>query len=241
MRKFIILFLVVVVIAMFALPTALFAPNGYHYTITITKTASGFDSGDFSFDIWIYNPLLQDPWKLASTKTIGNSGGSVSSVFGSSYPSFQFRIVESGTNGATGVTWSFDPNPNAQNGVINNTSDDFTVTGDTWHEPEPKIVYFDNIKKHTSSAPEPETWVRPMPMTVWQVFINEDNDFQFIFWYPYKDNNWVRIYDMKDNMVYETDLPINDPNLIVDLPDGFYMVRTYHHDTLLQEFLIGKP
>jgi len=80
-----------------------------------------------------------------------------------------------------------------------------------------------------------------MPMTCWQVWINEDNDFQFIFWYPYKDNNWVRIYDMEDNMVYETDLPINDPNLIVDLPDGFYMVKTFHHDTLLQEFLIGKP
>ncbi len=84
-------------------------------------------------------------------------------------------------------------------------------------------------------------WVRTMPMTCWQVWINEDNDFQFIFWYPYKDNNWVRIYDMEDNMVYEVDLPLNDPNLIVDLPDGFYMVKTFHHDTMLQEFLIGKP
>ena len=46
---------------------------------------------------------------------------------------------------------------------------------------------------------------------------------------------------MEDNMVYETDLPINDPNLIVDLPDGFYMVKTFHGLVPLQEFLIGKP
>ena len=82
---------------------------------------------------------------------------------------------------------------------------------------------------------------RTQPMTCWQVWINEDDNFQFIFWYLYKDNNWVRIYDMEDNMVYEADMHLKDPNLIVDLPDGFYMVKTFHHDTLLQEFLIGKP
>ncbi len=93
----------------------------------------------------------------------------------------------------------------------------------------------------TSSKSTEPVWVRTMPMTCWQVWINEDNDFQFIFWYLYKDNNWVRIYDMEGNMVYEVDLPLNDPNLIVDLPDGFYMVKTFHHDTPIQEFLIGKP
>ncbi len=91
-----------------------------------------------------------------------------------------------------------------------------------------------------SAEPEPEpVWGRTMPMTCWQVWINEDNDFQFIFWALYADNNWVRIYDMEDNLVFETDL--SDPNLIVDLPDGFYMVRTSYYNTLLQEFLIGKP
>jgi hypothetical protein len=82
-----------------------------------------------------------------------------------------------------------------------------------------------------------------MPMTCWNVWINEDNNFQFIFWYPYKDNNWVRIYDMEGNMVFEVDMPYHDPNLIVDLPDGIYMVKTFNDDpgTPLQEFLIGKP
>ncbi len=89
--------------------------------------------------------------------------------------------------------------------------------------------------------PEPKVGARTHSMTCWRVWINEDNNFQFIFWYPYKDNNWVRIYDMEDNLVFETDLPINNPNLTVDLPEGFYMVKTFHHDTMLQEFLIGKP
>jgi len=101
--------------------------------------------------------------------------------------------------------------------------------------------YYDCCPSVPSVPSEPEPWVRTMPMTCWQVFINEDNDFQFIFWYPYKDKNWVRIYDMEDNMVFEVDLPKYDPNLIVDLPDGMYMVRTYHDQELLQEFLIGKP
>jgi len=101
--------------------------------------------------------------------------------------------------------------------------------------------YLGPPQSSTTEAPTKIQWVRTMPMTVWQVFINEDNDFQFIFWYPYKDNNWVRIYDMEDNLVHETDLPINDPNLIVDLPDGFYMVKTFHGLVPLQEFLIGKP
>ena len=105
----------------------------------------------------------------------------------------------------------------------------------------PDVATIDDKCLSPAPAWVPPVWVRTMPMTCWQVWINEDNNFQFIFWYLYKDNNWVRIYDMEDNLVHETDLSINDPNLIVDLPDGFYMVKTFHHDELLQEFLIGKP
>ncbi len=84
-------------------------------------------------------------------------------------------------------------------------------------------------------------WVRDSVMKCRHVWINEDNNFQFVFWYPYKDKNWVRIYDMEDNMVYEVDMPVHDPNLIVGLPDGMYTVKTYHDQELLQEFVIGKP
>jgi hypothetical protein len=86
-------------------------------------------------------------------------------------------------------------------------------------------------------------WVRTMPMTCYKVWINADNKFQFIFWYPYRDNNWVKIYDMSGKMVYEIDMPYNNPNLIVDLPDGMYTVKTYNVDPAnpIQTFLIGKP
>ena len=84
--------------------------------------------------------------------------------------------------------------------------------------------------------------IRIKEMTCYRVWINEDNKFQFVFWYPYKDNNWVRIYDASGKMVYEIDMPYDDPNLIVDLPDGMYTVKTYHDQPEpLQEFIIGKP
>ncbi len=236
MRKFIILFLIVAVIAMFGLPTALSANDDPYieYYITVTKTSTGFDSGDFTFDLWVWD-LVDEEYELLSSKTIGYGGDSIIFNFGSTDPQPKLvYIVESGTNGATGVQYDVNSPPTATDGIINDTVF-FGLTSST------KTIYFDNIKlTHSETKAEP-VWVRTMPMTCWQVWINEDNDFQFIFWYPYKDNNWVRIYDMEGNIVFETDLPINNPNLTVDLPDGFYMVKTFHHDTPIQEFLIGKP
>ena len=52
--------------------------------------------------------------------------------------------------------------------------------------------------------------------------------FQFSFIYPYADNNWVKIYDMAGNMVYEIDMPYDNPNIIADLPNGMYTVKTFH-------------
>ena len=44
-------------------------------------------------------------------------------------------------------------------------------------------------------------------------------------------------------MVYEIDMPLDNPNIIVDLPDGMYTVKTFHDQTRqpIQEFVIGKP
>ena len=82
-----------------------------------------------------------------------------------------------------------------------------------------------------------------MPMTCYRVWINEDNNFQFVFWYPYRDNNWVKIYDMSGKEVFSIDMPYDNPNLIVSLPDGMYTVKTFNVDpaTPIQEFVIGKP
>jgi hypothetical protein len=96
--------------------------------------------------------------------------------------------------------------------------------------------------KETGSAAIEKPWVRTGPMTCYQVWINEDNKFQFVFWYPYRDNNWVRIYDMTGKMVYEIDMPYDNPNLIVDLPNGMYMVKTFTVGSTepIQTFVIGK-
>ena len=84
--------------------------------------------------------------------------------------------------------------------------------------------------------------IRTSELVCQRVWINEDNNFQFSFWYPYADNNWVRIYDMSGNMVYEADMPYDNPNLIVALPDGMYTVKTYHDQPdPIQTFVIGKP
>jgi hypothetical protein len=89
---------------------------------------------------------------------------------------------------------------------------------------------------------EEEVWVRTQEMTCKQVWVNEDNMFQFSFIYPYRDNNWIRIYDMAGNMVYETDMPYDNPNIIVDLPDGMYTVKTFNDQPEpIQTFIIGKP
>ena len=105
-------------------------------------------------------------------------------------------------------------------------------------------IWFDDISlsKHIDTTSTP-TWVRTMPMTCYSVWINKDGNFQFVFWYPYKNNNWVKIYDMDGKLVYEINLPYSNPNLIVELPDGNYTVKTFHNNmsTPIQEFIIGKP
>ena len=109
----------------------------------------------------------------------------------------------------------------------------------------PSAGAFDNFKLEApgSGAEAEPVWVRTMPMTCYRVWINEDNNFQFIFWYPYRDNNWVKIYDMSGKEVFSIDMPYDNPNLIVDLPDGMYTVKTFNVDpaTPIQTFVIGKP
>jgi len=144
------------------------------------------------------------------------------SEFQAKYPSIDFSFADS-------IRIYF--------GVINNEAhpassdfDDFSLTYEEKSTP--------TVRPESKPA-----WTRTMPMTCWQVWINEDNMFEFIFWYPCKDNNWVRIYDMEGNMIYEVDVPLNNPRIVVDLPDGMYNVKTFRFDpeNPIQEFLIGKP
>lgn len=92
----------------------------------------------------------------------------------------------------------------------------------------------------TAVAEKP--WVRDHPMTCYQVWVNKDNNFEMVFWWPYRDNNWVKIYDTNGKMVYEVDMPCDNPHIVVDLPDGMYTVKTFNDQPgPLQEFVIGKP
>jgi hypothetical protein len=105
-------------------------------------------------------------------------------------------------------------------------------------------VYCDNFSlKAPGSTKEAveEGFIRTMPMTCYQVWVNSDNKFEMVFWYPYADNNWVKIYDMSGKEVYSVDMPLDDPHIIVDLPNGMYTVKTFNDQPEpLQTFIIGK-
>jgi hypothetical protein len=108
------------------------------------------------------------------------------------------------------------------------------------------IVYVDNISlkapSSTQQAEEPQVWVRDREMQCWQVWINDDNAFEFVFVWEYANNNHVQIYDMAGNLVWEIDFPKGQAHFTADLPDGMYTVKTFHEaGHILQEFVIGKP
>jgi len=110
------------------------------------------------------------------------------------------------------------------------------------------VFYFDDFNLSeipvtpAEVIPAEVVWVRTHPMTCWQIYVNEEGNFEFIFWWEYANNNWVKIYDMEDNLVYELDFPYGAPRFEVDLPGGMYKVKTFHEEgNILQEFVIGKP
>ncbi|MCJ7473030.1 MAG: T9SS type A sorting domain-containing protein [Actinobacteria bacterium] len=106
------------------------------------------------------------------------------------------------------------------------------------------VTYYCNggSKSDSKAEPEPEPWVRDQEMTCYQVWINEDHKFEFVFWWEYANNNWVKIYDMDGVEVFSIDMPYGAANFEADLPDGMYTVKTFHeYGHVLQEFMIGKP
>lgn len=108
-------------------------------------------------------------------------------------------------------------------------------------------VFFDNVKLtyHEASGEEEEeeVWVRDHEMTCYQVWKNEANNFEFVFWWEYYNNNWVKIYDMAGNEVFSIDMKKGSAHFEAALPDGMYTVKTFHNgfEHPIQEFVIGKP
>jgi hypothetical protein len=106
-------------------------------------------------------------------------------------------------------------------------------------------AWFDNVRLKCNDggeAEEEEIWVRNHEFQCWQVWINEDNAFEFIFVWEYYNNNHVQILDKDGNIVFYIDLPKGDTHFVADLPDGVYTVQNYHeYGHILREFVIGKP
>jgi hypothetical protein len=106
-------------------------------------------------------------------------------------------------------------------------------------------TFFDNIKlaipEENTEATE-QTFVRTLPLTCYEVWVNKDGNFEFVFMYPYADNNWVKIYDMTGKEVFNIDMPNDNPHFIANLPDGMYWVKTFTVGSAnpIQTFLIGK-
>jgi hypothetical protein len=85
--------------------------------------------------------------------------------------------------------------------------------------------------------------IRTSDLVCQRVWVNEKGNFQFVFWYAYRDNNWVKIYDMNGKEVYSINMPYDNPQFEVSLPDGMYTVKTFSIDQTkpIQTFIIGKP
>ena len=81
----------------------------------------------------------------------------------------------------------------------------------------------------TPAEAEPTPWVRNVQMRCYQIWINEDN-------------NHVKIYDMEGSEVFAIDMKYGNAKFEAELPDGMYIVKTFHlSGTPSQEFIIGKP
>jgi len=146
---------------------------------------------------------------------------------GSSWIECSDYTIDAAGNVTVTITGSTIPSLSDLTGTV------FTVVG------KPAIT----VLGITETTPVEIETVRTNQFTCWQVFVNDKNNFQLIFFWSYKNNNWLKIYDMNDKLVFQKDLAYNDPTIEVSLPDGMYKVKTYHDnwDKPLQEFIIGKP
>ena len=128
----------------------------------------------------------------------------------------------------------------------------YIVYGNIWDsdlncyaEVEYKLIISRCLPSSKAAQPEPEPmWVRgDRDMVCYKIEVNDNGCFEFVFWWEYKDNNWVKIYDKDGNEVFSIDIPYGKAHFEACLSDGTYTVKTFHNDmeNPIQEFTIGKP
>jgi|GEM_PF-1901518 len=145
---------------------------------------------------------------------------------GSSWIECSNYAIDAAGNVTVTITGSTIPSLSDLTGTV------FTVVG------KPAIT----VLGITETIPVEIETVRTNPLTCWQIYVNEEGNFEFIFWWEYANNNWVSIYDTQGNLVYLEDFPYGNPVVEVDLTSGMYTVKTFHEaGKILQEFAIGKP
>ena len=105
------------------------------------------------------------------------------------------------------------------------------------------IYFYDHVLKSKEAAePEPQIWQRNHEFQCWQVWVNDKDQFEFVFVWEYANNNHVQILDKDGNIVFYIDLPKGGCQFVADLPDGTYTVQNYHeYGHILREFVISKP
>ncbi|MBA7519126.1 hypothetical protein ES705_11200 [subsurface metagenome] len=227
----IVIFTIVVCFTFLALPKKLFADTGeykeyweYWEEGTDTGAIPGYDSGTFSE----YTDWYQNNWYIYGTYTFNIEMDVQEDL------SYYFYFEESFEGNIDGINKDdcgrYDYSNSGHDNYIYTIDDiEYSVDCDwsrigwyeiKWPEPKPRRIH---------------------DLTCYQVNITKDNKFELIFWYEYSNNNWVRIYDTNEKIVYQIDFPYGQPVVIVDLPDGMYKVEVFHEEgKILQEFIIGK-
>ncbi len=225
-------------------------------TIYIEKTTIGDFDGDFIFQVLRADrngniTIGSTNYFLERTVSISAPGGSILVKY---LKPDGYIVREIENLGADKVDWSFGV-PELED-FINHTTDQFRLDKGETHED----VYFLNFKETPEPGPSSTTAVevggiteevevleevqavRTKPFTVWQVDCNDEGHLEFIFVYPYKDNNWLTIYDMAGNEIHREDISYSNPRTTVALPDGTYTVKTFHSEGhIIQEFTVGLP
>lgn len=172
--------------------------------------------------------------------------------FGNNLGTTFYNFTTSGSNEVVSRTTNFTYNKNLATGTFTINAFLFdsentlqSVKSLTFeHEQDVGITETQSVESSTAVLQDEEyVWVRNHPMTCYKVWINEDNNFEFVFWWEYKNNSWVKIYDLGDNEVFCIDMPYGAANFEANLPDGMYTVKTFHDgfEDPIQEFIIGKP
>ena len=155
------------------------------------------------------------------------------------------------------VTWTQNipnlPDPDSQEDDPDFNEEPFTESvtfsvmiteGDPSPEtPAPvEVIEVEALVEEIEVLAEVEEPIRTKALTVWQVNCLDNNQLEFIFLYPYRDNNWLTIYDGQGNEVYREDISYSNPRTVVELPDGMYTVKTFKSEgRIIQEFSIGLP